>query len=195
MRYRSWQRQHEKNLLQLIKENCWTLAHIGTRQKRKGNITQLSSGAFLCGAGLRFQLHKFLGNFIIGSLRENPQDCESSLIHVNPAPEGAPASTASFVCYISELHHCYPQNPVLPGKAVILHTDLELVGIGAVFIPQDAGKHTQVPLQCLKCKTKVPAADWSALISHRKLLSTENPGQKDRSKTYSMWAFFPIYSR
>lgn len=146
----------KKNLLQLIKEllNTCTYWHKAEEERE-----QLSSGAFLCGAGLRFQLHKFLGNFIIGSLRENPQDCESGLIHVNPAPEGAPASTASFVCYVSELHHCYPQNPVLPGKAVILHTDLELVGIGAIFIPQDAGKHTQIHLQCLGCKNK-GASTW-----------------------------------
>lgn len=126
----------------------WHKAEGGGKKKRKkkGKLhTQLSSSAFLCGAGFRFQLHKFSGNFIIGSLRQNPQDCESSFIHVDPAPEGAPASTASFVCYVSELHHCYPQHSVLPSKAVILHTDLELVGIGAVFIPQYA-ENTQTSL-------------------------------------------------
>lgn len=158
MRYRSWQRQYEKNPFAINKRTVEHLHILAQGRRGKGTL-QLSSGAFLCGAGLRFQLHKFLGNLIIGSLRENPQDCESSLIHVNPAPEGAPASTASFVCYVSELHHCYPQNSVLPGKAVIFHTNLELVGIRAIFIPQDAEKHTQVHLQCLDCKNK-GASSW-----------------------------------
>lgn len=97
-----------------------------------------SSGAFLRGAGLRFQFHKLPGHFIVGPLREDPQDGEPRLVHVDAAPQRAPAGAAAFVRYVSELHHSDAQHPVLPRKAVILHADLELVGVGAVFVSQDA---------------------------------------------------------
>ena len=102
------------------------------------------SAPLLHGTRLRFELHTLPGHFIIAPLRQNPENGHACLIHVDLPTQGAPASTAALGCHIPQRHHSQPQHTVLPGKAVILHTYLQLIGFWPLFISQEAVRTGQM---------------------------------------------------
>lgn len=113
--------------------------------------------ALLSRACVRLELDELLGHLIIVALRKDAEDGEAGVIHVDSAAQGQPAGTAGSLQDIAELQDSNAHCPVLPGEAVILHTHLQLVALGARLRPQRAvgaqgtgsvgkgGSHSQDP--------------------------------------------------
>lgn len=116
--------------------------------------------ALLSRARVRLELDELLGHLIIVALRKDAEDSEAGVIHVDSAAQGQPAGAAGSLKDITELQDSDAHGPVLPGEAVILHTHLQLVALGACLRPQCAvgaqgtvnvgreGSHSQAPWLC-----------------------------------------------
>lgn len=94
------------------------------------------SASLLSGADLRFQLDELPGHLVVGPLGENAKDCQSRVIHVDAAAQWAPAGTAGFVYDVTQLNDRDSQHVVLPGKAIVLDADLQLVTLRTVLVAQ-----------------------------------------------------------
>ena len=103
---------------------------------------------------LRLQFHKLLRYFVRRPLAEDPQYRPSGLIHVDSPTEGQPAGTGALdgevtpgppplvylVHDVFELHDGNPYELVIAAKAIILHTDVQLVGSHLLLVTNDAVK-------------------------------------------------------
>lgn len=104
----------------------------------------LPSAAALLGRALvRLKFDKLFGHVIVVALGEDAQHGESRLVHVDASAQRQPAGDAAPVGYVLHLQHGHAHRAVLPGEAVVLHTHLQLVALGADLSAQGAERKTE----------------------------------------------------
>lgn len=100
----------------------------------------LSAATFLGGALVRLELHELFRHVVVVALREDPQHRQARLVHVDAPAQRHPAGDAALAGYVLHLQHGHAHGAVLPGKAVVLHTHLQLVALGTHLGAQRAEK-------------------------------------------------------
>lgn len=90
-----------------------------------------------------FETHELFGHFVVGPLREYSHDGQAGLVHADAPDERIAGAQTALFGQFSELQDRHADDSVLSGEAVVLHGDVELVGLRAVLITQHAGWRNQ----------------------------------------------------
>ena len=64
-----------------------------------GPLGLLRLSLWIFSTHFRLELDKVLGNFVIGSLRKNSQNCQTSFVHLYTSGQGKPARTRALELY------------------------------------------------------------------------------------------------
>lgn len=83
------------------------------------------------------QLHEFLGDLVVVTLRQDTQDRPAGLVHVDAFTERHPARARAFLDDILELHHRDPDESVLPREAIVLCADVQFVKVQLLLLVTD----------------------------------------------------------
>ncbi len=86
-----------------------------------------------------FETYELFGHFVVGPLREYSHDGQAGFVHGYAPGERIAGVQAALLGQFSELQDRHADDSVLSGEAVVLHGDVKLVGLWAVFITQHAG--------------------------------------------------------
>lgn len=84
------------------------------------------------------ELDELFCHVIVVALGEDAQHRQARLVHVNASAQRHPAGDAAFVGYVLHLQHGHAHSAVLSGKAVVLHTQLQLVALWTDLSAQGA---------------------------------------------------------
>lgn len=102
-----------------------------------GSVVHTSAPPALLGRALvRLQLEELFGHLVVVALREDAEDGEARLVHVDTFAEREPDGGAAAGRQLLQLKHSYAHGPVLTRKTVILHTHLQLVTLGTQLTAQ-----------------------------------------------------------
>lgn len=102
------------------------------------------AAALLCRALVRLELDELLGHVVIVTLGQNAQDGQSGFVHVDAFAQRQPTGRAALGGHVLQLQDGHAHSAVLPGKAVVLHTHLELVALRAHLVTQGAAEERSV---------------------------------------------------
>ena len=82
-----------------------------------GPLGLLRLSLWIFSTHFRLELDKVLGNFVVGSLRKNSQNCQTSFVHLYTSGQGKPARTRALELYkIWNYIKSYNHNLVLELK-------------------------------------------------------------------------------
>lgn len=87
-----------------------------------------------------FETYKLFGHFVVGPLREYSHDGQTGIVHRYAPGERIASVQAALFGQFSELQDSQADDSVLSGEAVVLHRDVKLVGLWAMFVTQHAGR-------------------------------------------------------
>lgn len=74
-------------------------------------------------------------------MREYPHDGEASFVHADAFHQRVAGGAAALVRQLSQLDDRHADDAVLAGEAVVLYGDVQLVGLWAVFVTENAGRN------------------------------------------------------
>lgn len=116
-------------------------------------------------ATFRLELNKFLGNFIVGTLRQNPKNGPTSFIKMNTLCKWKPTSTTSLFYDVTQLQYCDTDKTILTCKAIVFGTDVQFITVRLCFVPENAIETPRIiiiriaitirPLKCHKFNNKL----------------------------------------
>lgn len=89
---------------------------------------------------VRLELDELLGHVVVVALGEDAQDGEAGLVHVDAFAQRQPAGDAAFRGHVLQLQDGHAHGAVLPSKAVVFHTHLQLVALRTHLVAQGAAK-------------------------------------------------------
>ncbi|KAG7239030.1 hypothetical protein INR49_030295 [Caranx melampygus] len=101
-------------------------------------VRRKEAAALLSRALVGLELDKLFGHIVVVTLREDAQDGEARLIHVDAFTQRQPAGNAAFGGNVLQLQDSHAHSAVLTGEAVVLHTHLQLVALRTHLIAQSA---------------------------------------------------------
>lgn len=104
----------------------------------------LLATALLSRALVGLELDELLGHVVVVALGEDAQHGEACLVHVDAFAQRQPAGDAAFGGHVLKLQDGHANGAVLSRKAVVLHTHLQLVALGAHLVTQSAAEERGV---------------------------------------------------
>lgn len=102
------------------------------------------AAALLCRALVGLELDELLGHVVVVTLGQDAQHGETGLVHVDAFAQRQPAGHAALGGHVLQLQDSHAHRAVLPGEAVVLHTDLELVALRTHLVAQGAAGERSV---------------------------------------------------
>lgn len=92
---------------------------------------------FLGRARVCLETHKLFGHLVVGPLREYPHDCEAGFVHGDALRQRVAGGAAARVGQLPQLDDRHADDAVLAGEAVVLHGDVQFVGLRTVFVTEN----------------------------------------------------------
>lgn len=87
-----------------------------------------------------FETYELFCYFVVGPLREYSHDGQTGIVHRYTPGERIAGIQAALFGQFSELQDRQADDTVFSGEAVVLHRDVKLVGLWAMFVTQHAGR-------------------------------------------------------
>lgn len=100
----------------------------------------LLAAALLRRALVGLELDELLGYVVVVALREDAQDRQARLVHVDALAQRQPAGDAALGGHILQLQDGHAHRAVLSCEAVVLHAHLQLVALGPHLAAQCAAE-------------------------------------------------------
>lgn len=123
----------------MLSDSLWREALDCFRLVLHLSLVALAPPALLRRALVRLQLDELFGDLVVVALREDPEDGEARLVHVDALAQREPAGGAAAGGQVLQLQDGYAHGPILSSEAVVLHAHLQLVALGT----QLTAEHTR----------------------------------------------------